>query len=216
MESLLNDPSLRGEYTCIEDIIAPGAKELPDYKWYVMRASYCRAQKAVERITKYGALTFLPTECKSKVIKGVRHWKKVPCSPTLFFIYGTYEKVRSFTRRNNQTEEAIPYVDFTFDHTVKDCYGKDTIMTVPFLEMQNFIRMVEAAVPESYSVTPQEIHYRPGGLVRITEGPFKGVIGRVARIHTQLRVVVTIPNVLNFASNYIPRAHLEPVEEEGK
>ena len=216
MESLFNDPLLKADKPSIEDIIAPGARELPEHQWYVMRATYCRAQKAVDRIAQHGALAFLPTECKSTVIKGVRHWKKVPCTPTLFFVYGTYSEVRAFTHRNTESAEGIPYVDFVFDHTAKDSNGNDKIMTGPFLEMQNFIRMVEAAVPDSYSVTPQEIHYKPGGMVRVTEGPFKGVVGKVARIHSQQRVVVTIPNVLNFASNYIPKAYLEPVEFEGE
>jgi hypothetical protein len=153
-------------------------------------------------------------ECKSKVIKGVRHWKKVPCTTTLFFVYSTYEKVFSFTHRNTQTNDGIPFVDFAFDHTRKETNGRDKIMTIPFREMENFIRIVQAAVPQSYSVTPQEIHYKPGGLVRVTEGPFKGIIGRVARIHSQQRVVVTIPGVMSFASNYIPKAHLEPLEGE--
>lgn len=215
MESLLNDPLCQGKGLTIEDILRPEACELPDHKWYVMRATYCRAQKAVEVVSQTGTLAFLPTECRSTVVKGIRHWKKVPCIPTIFFIYGTYDKVRSFTLRNKETKDAIPYVDFAFDHTMKDTNGLDRIMTVPFREMQNFIRIVEAAVPESYSVTPQEIHYKPGGLVRVTEGYFKGVVGRVARIHSQQRVVVTIPGVMSFASTYIPKAHLEPVEEDG-
>lgn len=213
MESLPNDPLNQGEGLTIEDILRPEAGELPGHKWYVMRATYCRAQKAAELVSQAGTLAFLPMECKSKVVKGVRHWKKVPCTPTIFFIYGTYDKVRSFTHRNKETADAIPYVDFSFDHTMKESNGMDRIMTVPFREMQNFIRIVEAAVPESYSVSPQEIHYKPGGLVRVTEGYFKGVIGRVARIHSQQRVVVTIQGVMSFASTYIPKAHLEPVEE---
>ena len=214
MESLLNVPSCSPEGLAQTDILHPNACELPDHKWYVLRASYNRAQKAAEIILQTGTPVFLPMECKSKVIKGVRHWKKAPCTTTLFFVYGTYEKVFSFTHRNTQTNDSIPFVDFAFDHTKKETNGRDKIMTIPFREMENFRRIVQAAVPQSYSVTPQEIHYKPGGLVRVTEGPFKGIIGRVARIHSQQRVVVTIPGVMSFASNYIPKAHLEPLEEE--
>lgn len=213
MESLLNDPLCREKGLTIEDILHPEAYELPEHKWYVMRATYCRAQKAAELISQGGTLTFLPMECRSTIVEGVRHWKKVPCMSTIFFVYGTYSRVRQFTHRNHDTADGIPYVDFAFDHTRKEQNGRDRIMTVPFREMQNFIRIVEAAVPESYSVSPQEIHYKPGGLVRVTEGPFKGVVGKVARIHSQQRVVVTIPGVISFASTYIPKAHLEPVEE---
>ena len=213
MESLFNDPLCQGKGLTIEDILLPEACELPDHRWYVLRATYCRAQKAAELVSQTGTLAFLPMECRSTVVKGVRHWTKVPCTPTVFFVYGTYAQVRAFTHRNTESAKAIPYVDFAFDHTRKDHNGLDRIMTIPFSEMQNFIRIVNAAIPESYSVTPQEIHYKPGGMVRVTEGPFKGVVGRVARIHSQQRVVVTIPGIISFASTYIPKAYLEPVEE---
>lgn len=212
MESLFNDPLCQRDGLAIEDIVRPEACELPDHKWYVLRASYCRANKAVELISQTGTLAFLPMECRSTVVKGVRHWKKVPSTPSLLFVYGTYERVRSFTHRSSEPGGGIPYVDFAFDHTTKEENGRDRIMTVPFREMQNFIRIVMAAIPESYSVSPQEIHYRPGGMVRVTDGPFKGIIGRVARIHSQQRVVVTIPGVISFASTYIPKAYIEPIE----
>lgn len=211
MESLINDPLCQGKALSIEDIIAPEACELPDHKWYVLRVTYGRAQKAEEIILQSGTLAFLPMECKSTVVKGKKYWEKVPCTRSLLFVYGTFKQVHGFTHRSTESNR-IPFVDFAFDHTVKESNGRDKIMTVPFLEMQNFIRVVIASIPESYSVTPQEIHYRPGGMVRVTEGPFKGVVGRVARIHTQQRVVVSIPNVIHFSTTYIPKAILEPIE----
>ena len=212
MESLINEPLCQSRVLTIDDVIAPEACELPGYKWFVLRASYSRAQKAADIVSKEGVLAFLPMECRSTVVGGSRYWKKVPCMSSMFFVYGTYEDVLSFTHRNAESGRSIPYVDFVFDHTDKRMDGRDRIMTIPFAEMRNFIRIVQAAVPESYSVTPQEIHYRPGGLVRVTEGCFKGVVGKVARIHSQQRVVVTIPGVISFATTYIPKAYLEPVE----
>lgn len=211
MESLINDPLCQGNVLTIEDMVAPEACELPGHEWYVLRVTYGRAQKAEEIIAQKGILTFLPTECKSSMIDGKRHWKKIPCTPSLLFVYGTFEQVHAITHRNTE-DGGIPYVDFAFDHTTKEENGRDKIMTVPFMQMQNFIRIILAAMPESYSVTPQEIHYRPGGLVRINQGPFKGVVGRVARIHSQQRVVVSIPGVIHFATTYIPKAYLEPAE----
>lgn len=211
MESLINDPLCQGKVLTIEDMVAPEACELPEHRWYVLRVTYGRAQKAEEIITKTGTLTFLPYEYKSSTVEGKRYWKKVPCTPSLLFVYGTFEQVHALTHRNVE-HGGIPYVDFAFDHTTKEETGRDKIMTVPFGQMQNFIRIVLAAIPESYSVTPQEIHYRPGGLVRINQGPFKGVVGRVARIHSQQRVVVSIPGVIHFATTYVPKGCLEPVE----
>lgn len=211
MEPLLNDPLYHRDEPTIEDIIEPGACELPDHKWFVLRVTYGRAQKAEEIILQSGTLAFLPTECKCTIVKGRRFWKKVPCTRSFVFAYGTFEQVHALTHRSIE-KTRIPFVDFAFDHTAKESNGKDKIMTVPFSEMQNFIRVVLASMPESYSVTPQEIHYRPGGLVLVKEGPFKGVVGRVARVHSQQRVVVSIPRVIDYVTTYIPKAWIEPVE----
>jgi transcription antitermination factor NusG len=214
MESLFNEPLSPKGYASLEDIVRPEACELPEYKWFVLRITYARAEKAEKIISQYDMLTFLPMEYKSYVKDGVKHWTKKPCTPSMLFVYGKYADVLKFTHRAETGEYRIEYVDFTFDHTRKNEFGRDEIMTIPFKQMQNFIRVILAAVPHSYSVTPQEIHYRPGGLVRITQGEFKGVTGRVARIHSQQRVVVSIEGVLNFATTYIPKHYLEPIEEE--
>ncbi len=212
MEPLINEPPCQAPKISIEDLILPETDEIPGHQWYVLRASYGRARKAEKIISEHGIITFLPMECKCTIINGQRHWKKVPCTPSHLFVYCTYEEARSFTHRDMCSKQSIPYIDFNYDHTAHEADGRDKIMTVPFRQMQNFIRMVLAAIPESYSVTPHEIHYRPGGMVRITEGPFKGVIGHVARIHSQQRVVVTIQGVISFATTYIPKAFLEPIE----
>lgn len=50
-------------------------------------------------------------------------------------------------------------------------------------------------------------------MVRITRGPYKGVEGRVARINGQQRVVVEIPGICRYATQYVATLLLEPVEE---
>ena len=37
------------------------------------------------------------------------------------------------------------------------------------------------------------------------------IVGRVARIHTQTRVVVSIPGVISYATTYIPKHQMEQV-----
>ena len=62
---------------------------------------------------------------------------------------------------------------------------------------------------QSYSATEEEIHYPPGGSVRVTEGSFRDIVGRVARIHTQIHVVDSIPGVIFYATTYIPKLQME-------
>lgn len=47
----------------------------------------------------------------------------------------------------------------------------------------------------------------------ITEGDFKGVVGRVARIDRQTCVIVDLQPICFLASAYIPKAFLREVPE---
>lgn len=196
--------------------------ELPKgYSWYVMRATYNRAEKAVEMINGT-----TPAQCCSSFVFAVtphetrrvfegeqRKYVKVACMPNMFFLLATREMAFEFTHRGKK-ETAISYVDFAYDHTQKNEHGRDRVMKVPHRQMQNFLRVIEIDNPQAFVVNDSECNFRPGGYVRVIHGLFKGAIGRVARIKNQTRVVVTIDNVLSYATSYIPKAFIEPVSDE--
>lgn len=54
--------------------------------------------------------------------------------------------------------------------------------------------------------------FKKGQEVRVIEGRFKGVIGKVARYHGQQRVAVVIDGLLTIATAYIPSAFLERIK----
>ena len=62
-------------------------------------------------------------------------------------------------------------------------------------------------------VDPKNIRYKTGDMVRIVEGDFIGVVGKVARIGGQSRVIVTLEGVCTIATAYIPSAFLEPYQD---
>jgi transcription antitermination factor NusG len=61
-------------------------------------------------------------------------------------------------------------------------------------------------------VDPSQCHYKSGENVRIIDGPFIGVEGRVARVAGQQRVVVSLSNIGLIATAYIPSAFIEVIE----
>ena len=58
-------------------------------------------------------------------------------------------------------------------------------------------------------VDTQQCHYKNGDRVRIIDGKFKGITGRVARISRQLRVVVDVEGLCLLVTAYIPSAFIE-------
>lgn len=53
------------------------------------------------------------------------------------------------------------------------------------------------------------VYTQKGQVVRIIDGKFKGVVGRVARYQGQQRVGIVIDGLLTVATAYIPTAFLE-------
>ena len=54
--------------------------------------------------------------------------------------------------------------------------------------------------------------FEKGQLVRITNGKFKGVIGKVAKYKGQLRVGIVVDGLLTAATAYVPRGFLEEIK----
>ena len=170
-------------------------------RWYILRSSDNKAQDAGIRMFDLGMRTFCPTEYRATTIGKDKIWEQFPSRPDLLFVNGTYDDIRSLI-----TLHDMKSLEFLCTPSAGSI---TTPITVNDYDMENLIRLVNVGMPQSYSVTEKEIHYRPGGLVRVTDGPFKDIVGRVARIHTQTRVVVSIPGVFSYATTYIPKNLLE-------
>ena len=60
-------------------------------------------------------------------------------------------------------------------------------------------------------VEPEHCHYKSGDKVRVVQGDFSGVEGRIARVSGQQRVVVEINGLCMVATAYIPSPFLRPL-----
>lgn len=75
--------------------------------------------------------------------------------------------------------------------------------------MINFIKATSTDSEHVRIVAPEQCHYKSGDLVKVIGGEFEGVMGKVARIAGQQRVVVEVAGVCLVATAYIPSAFLE-------
>lgn len=91
--------------------------------------------------------------------------------------------------------------------------GKHPPLTIDYSEMMNFIHLTSIDDEHIKTVNTQQCHYKSGDLVRVIDGKFKGVIGRVARVGGQQTVVVEIEGLCLIATAYVPSAFLEYKKE---
>ena len=89
--------------------------------------------------------------------------------------------------------------------------GKYPPLTIPFTAMTNFIKATSTDCEHVRVVSSEQCHYKSGDMVKVIDGEFKGVTGKVVRIAGQQRVVVEISGLCLISTAYIPSAFIEKI-----
>jgi transcription antitermination factor NusG len=106
-----------------------------------------------------------------------------------------------------RNEKDLDHLRFYRDKIKNVCEfdKKHPPVVVSYNEMLNFIKLTSVESEHIKLVEPEHCHYKSGDMVRIVDGDFAGVIGRVARIAGQQRVAVEISGLCIVATAYIPK-----------
>ena len=186
---------------------APREADTPH--WYALRTTYGREKKAYDYMTARGITAFYPTTNVVKLIKGKRKVVTESRLPNIFFAYGTEEQLKEYVYDNVN----LPFLRFYYRHYHEGNTIKKTPLIVPDNQMES-LKIICAADADNTIVSLAEVSkFEKGQLVRVTEGAFKGVIGRVARWQGQQRVGVCIDEIGTIATAYIPNAFIEIVKK---
>ena len=178
-------------------------------QWYVLRVSYGRAEKANDMLMSKGIETFLPLHTIYKVINGKRTKRRVPLLPNFLFVHTTLLIIETLLK----SVPTLSFITFYFNHFEKNDNGKNPPLVVPKKEMDNFIKLTDIDDEHIRVVDQSQLRYCKGDIVRVTDGAFCGIVGKVAKITGQQRVVVEIPGLCNIATAYIPKAFLEVISK---
>ena len=173
-------------------------------QWYVLRVSYGRAEKANELLKAKGIETHIPLHTIYKEVNGKRNKQRVPMLPNFLFAKTTLSVLQSFL----MSSPDLNFITFYYDHFNKKPDGKNPPLIVPKESMDNFIKLT--SIDDEHILLIDEVNgtYKQGDYVRIIDGPFKGIEGRVAKITGQKRVIVEVPGLCSVATAYIPKAFI--------
>ena len=159
-------------------------------------------------MTAKGITAFYPTTSVVRLIKGKRKVVTVSRLPNIFFAYGTEEEIKTFVYDNVN----LPFLRFYYRHIHIGRKIEKTPMIVPNYQMDS-LKIICAADVDNTIVTLDEVpKFEKGQLVRVIDGAFKGVIGRVARWQGQQRVGVVVDELVTVCTAYVPSVFLEIVE----
>lgn len=178
-----------------------------NHQWFVLRATYNRVEKNLETLEKKVAHVYIPKHFVIQHKDGKKKRMLEPLLPNLIFVYSTQSHLEQLFREENDLNHLRFYRDKTKDVSQYD--EKHPPIVVPYYEMMNFIKLTSVDSEHIKLVEPEHCHYKSGDKVRIVDGDFAGVVGRVARIAGQQRVVVEINGLCMVATAYIPSAFLD-------
>jgi len=177
--------------------------------WYVLRASYGREYKASDYIVEDDTFVYIAKHYVLKSINGKQKKVLEPLIPNLLFVYTTKDKIKEYV----ENTPGLSYLTFYYNHFELDDNQKNPPLTVSCKEMENFIIATCNKSEHLKFVEKEQCHFKGGEIVRVVDGMFKGVEGRVARVSGQQRVIVTIANVGLVSTAYVPTAFLQIIEE---
>lgn len=181
----------------------PQKEELPH--WYALRCTYGREKTAYDYMVAKGVTAFYPTTSVVKLIKGKRKVITESRLPNIFFAYGTEEEIKTYVYDNVN----LPFLRFYYRHVHVGHRIEKIPMIVPDYQMDS-LKIICAADADNTIVSLVEVpKFEKGQLVKVTDGAFKGVIGRVARWQGQQRVGVVVEDLVTVVTAYVPSAFLK-------
>ena len=173
--------------------------------WYALRTTYGREKKAYDYMTAKGITAFYPTTNVVKLIKGKRKVVTESRLPNIFFAYGTEEQLKEYVYDNVN----LPFLRFYYRHIHEGNRIIKTPLIVPDNQMES-LKIICAVDADNTFVSLVKVpKFEKGQLVRVIDGAFKGVTGRVARWHGQQRVAVIVDDLVTVCTAYVPSAFLE-------
>ena len=169
-----------------------------------MRVSYGIAEKANELLKAKGIETHLPLHTTYKGESGKRRKQRLPLLPNILFAKTTLSVLEQILKSSPD----LNFITFYYNHFNKKPDGKNPPLVVPKESMDNFIKLTSIDDEHIFLIDEVNGTYKQGDYVRIIDGPFKGIDGRVTKITGQKRVIVELPGLCSVATAYIPKVFL--------
>ena len=182
-------------------------------QWFVLRVSYGRIIKAKAFVEAKELECYVPLRYKEIRKQGKKRIITEPLLPSFLFVHASAEQVDSLLQdKSIKPLENIALLSYYYDHTshCEKSPTKNPPLVISDSAMNNFIHLTSIHNPHIIPVTSDNIKYKLGDEVVITDGEFKDIRGRVARIVGQQRVLVELFDGCLVATAYVPKNAMKP------
>ena len=176
-------------------------------QWFVLRVTFGRIIKAKAFVEAKGLECYVPLRYKEVRKQGKKRIITESLLPSFLFVHASAEQVDSLLHdKSIKSFKNRALLSYYYDHTAhcEKSPTKNPPLIISETAMDNFIRLTSIHNPHIIPVTSENIKYKLGDEVVITDGEFKDIRGRVTRIAGQRRVVVELFEGCLVATAYIP------------
>ena len=185
-------------------------KEVPH--WYALRVTYGREKKAYDYLVGKHVEAYYPTIKTVKEVDGKRKTVEESRLPNIFFARGTEEEIKSFVYDNVN----LPHLRFYYRHTHEGARLIKEPLIVPDYQIEGLKIICASEAEDILLIQSDDTKFKTGQYVRVIDGGFKGVTGKVVRYHGQQRVAIIIEGLLTACTAYIPSAFMEIIQSKDK
>ena len=187
-----------------------------DKQWFVLRVSYGRIIKAKAFVEAKELECYVPLRYKEIRKQGKKRIITEPLLPSFLFVHASAKQVDYLLQdKSIKPLENRALLSYYYDHTThcEKSPTKNPPLVISDAAMDNFICLISIHNPHIIPVTSENIKYKLGDEVVITEGEFKDIRGRVARIAGQQRILVELFDGCLVATAYVPKNAMKPYVE---
>lgn len=185
-------------------------KEVPH--WYALRVTYGREKKAYDYLVGKHVEAYYPTIKTVKEVDGKRKIVEESRFPNIFFARGTEEEIKSFVYDNVN----LPHLRFYYRHTHEGARLIKVPLIIPDYQIEGLKIICASEAEDILLIQSDDTKFKAGQSVRVIDGGFKGVMGKVARYHGQQRVAIIIEGLLTACTAYVPSAFMEIIQSKDK
>ena len=158
--------------------------------WYALRVYQNRSAAVRAEIERGGYEYYVPTRQVERNVFGRKMTVQQPLVSSIVFVRATARYVEALSK--DQMVSATAYRQ----------PGTSS------REMEVFMLVIRVGADTAEAV---DLSLAQGDRVRVTDGPFKGAEGYIARVHGAKRLIVAIEGVAAIALTYIPKNFLEKI-----
>lgn len=160
---------------------------------------------------------YVPTRYKGIKKQGKKLIVTETLLSSLIFVHASAEQVETLLHDNKVVaNESRLLLSYYFDHTIhlQNNSNRNPPLIIREEAMNNFIRLTSIKNPHIIPVTTNNIQFKLGDNLVVTEGEFKGIHGSVARIAGLQRIVVELFDRCLVATAYVPKEAMRICNKE--